>query len=316
VGGARTTWRTAKDRLSVVLRAVDRRLPARIARLGRRFADRDLLLSASSLAFYGLVSALPLLLLAFTFVEAVAGDDTLRSFADRVSESGPEGSAQFLDQLLDSGGSFTLVTLLFTIWPATAYGGGLRRALSRHSATSESASGIRGRLLGLSMVLVLPVVLLAGIPLMFFLSTLARDGVLATVLGWTLALVAGTLLATATTTLLYRTFAPEDLGLRETLTGAAVTAVVTALFSLGFVIYLEVGDVEARFGGGTIAVVVLLGVWLFVANVLLLGGYETVLELEDVLAADPAAGTADATPAGGRAGTDDETHDETAGDAP
>jgi hypothetical protein len=95
-----------------------------------------------------------------------------------------------------------------------------------------------------------------------------------------------------------------------------VTALVTALFSLGFVIYLEVGDVEARFGGGTIAVVVLLGVWLFVANVLLLGGYETVLELEDVLAAGPAAGTADATPAGGRAGTDDETHDETAGDAP
>jgi hypothetical protein len=31
---------------------------------------------------------------------------------------------------------------------------------------------------------------------------------------------------------------------------------------------------------------VLLGVWLFVANVLLLGGYETVLELEEQLEDD------------------------------
>ena len=32
-----------------------------------------------------------------------------------------------------------------------------------------------------------------------------------------------------------------------------------------------------------IAVVVLLGLWLFVTNILLLAGYETVLELEDEL---------------------------------
>lgn len=136
-------------------------------------------------------------------------------------------------------------------------------------------------MIGLGMVLMLPVVVLGGIPLMFLLSTLVGDGVVETVLGWTLALVVGTFVATALTTALYHAFSPESLGLRESLTGAAVTAVVTTVFSLGFVVYLKLGNTEERFGGGVIAVVVLLDLWLFVANVLLLAGYEAVLQLED-----------------------------------
>lgn len=277
------TWNVVKDRAIGILRTVDGWLPDRLSRLAHRFADRELLLSASSLAFYGLVSALPLLLIAFAFVEAVAGEDTLRSFADQVSGEGPEGSGQFVDQLVDNGGSFGITTVLFTVWPATAYGGGLRRALSRHSEGSESAAGLRGRLLGVGMVLVLPVVVLGGIPMMFLLSTLVGDGAVETALGWVLALGAGMLVATALTTALYHAFSPTSLGLRQSLTGASVTAAVTAVFSLGFVVYLELGNTEDRFGGGVIAIVVLLGVWLFVANILLLSGYETVLELEDEL---------------------------------
>ena len=277
------SWEALKGRARGLVRVVDGWLPDRLSRLARRFGDHELLVSASSLAFYGLVSALPLLLIAFAFVEAVAGESTLRSFADRVAEQGPEGSGQFLDQLVDSGGSFGFATLLFTIWPATAYGGGLRGALSRHSEGSESAASLRGRLLGLGMVLVLPVVVLGGIPLMFLLSTLIGDGGVESALGWALALVAGTLVATALTTVLYHAFSPEPLGLRQSLTGAALTAAVTAVFSLGFVIYLQLGNTEERFGGGVTAVVVLLGLWLFVANILLLAGYETVLEFDDAL---------------------------------
>jgi membrane protein len=274
-------WSAIKERGAAAAHAIDRRLPDRLSGLVRRFADRDILLSASSLAFYGLVSALPLLLMAFAFVELVAGDDTLRAFADQVAESGPEGSGQFLDQLVDKGGSFTFATVLFTIWPATAYGGGLRRALSRHSERAESGAGLRGRFIAIGMVLVLPFIVLAGLPLMFFLSTLSSDGVLATALGWTLALGGGAVLATGLLTGLYAAFSPGSQGLRETLIGAGVTAVVTAIFSLFFVVYLQLGNTEDRFGGGVIAVVVLLGVWLFVANVLLLGGFETILELEE-----------------------------------
>lgn len=275
-----------KQRIMRALQTLERWAPARLSGLARRFADSDILLSASSLAFYGLVSALPLLLITFAVVEAVSGDDTVRRFADEVSQSGPEGSGQFLDQLADGGGSLTFTTLLFTIWPATAYGGGLRRALTRHADRSESASGLLGRVLGLGMVLVLPVLMLAGLPLMFFLTTLSGDGMLATVLGWVLALGAGTVLATVVTTALYQAFTPGQLGMRQAASGALLTAVLTGLFSLLFVFYLQVGNTEDRFGGGTIAIVVLLGIWLFVANILLLGGFETVLEFEGVLEDD------------------------------
>lgn len=272
-----------KDRLLSLLGAVDRWLPDRLSGLARRFADSSILLSASSLAFYGLVSALPLLLITFAVVEALTADDTLRRFAEQVSESGPEGTGQLIEQLTEGGGSLTFTTLLFTIWPATAYGGGLRRALTRHSERSEKAPGVRGRLMGLTMVLVLPVVVLAGIPLMFFLTALSGDGALATAFGWAVALGAGTALATVVTVLLYRGFAPGDLGMRGVLAGAALSALFTALFSLLFVFYLQIGNTEDRFGGGTTALVVLLGIWLFVANILLLGGFETVLELEGVM---------------------------------
>ena len=276
-------WDRVKGRAIGIVETLDGWLPDRLSRLARRFADRGLLLSASSLAFYGLVSALPLLLIAFAVAEAVAGEDALRSFVDQVAEQGPDGSGQFLDQLVDNGSSFGFATLLFTIWPATAYGGGLRSALSRHSEGSESATGLRGRLLGLGMVLVLPVVVLGGIPMMFLFSTLLGDGVIEAALGWALALTAGMIVATTLTTALYHAFSPTTLGLRQSLKGAAITAALTAVFSVGFVVYLRLGDTEERFGGGVIAVVVLLGVWLFVANILLLAGYETVLELEDEL---------------------------------
>lgn len=273
--------RPPRERLRPYVEAVDRRLPRRIGGILHRLADRDLLLKASSLAFYGVVSALPLLMLSFAAVEAVAGDDTLQSFAERAASSGPEGTGAFLEPLVSGGGSLTVATVLFTLWPATAYGGGLRRAFTHSADLDEAAAGTRGRLLGVGLMLVLPVLVLAGIPMMFVLSNLAGDGTWGLVLGWSAALVAGGLFGTALTALLYQAFTPASLGWRDAVTGAAVAAVTTAVFSLLFVVYLDVADIEKRFGGGATAVVVLIGLWLFVANILLLAGHQAVLELDE-----------------------------------
>lgn len=273
--------RPPRERLRAYVEAVDRRLPRRIGGILHRLADRDLLLTASSLAFYGVVSALPLLMLSFAAVDAVAGDDTLQSFAKRAASSGPEGTGAFLEPLVSGGGSLTVATVLFTLWPATAYGGGLRRAFTHSADLDEAAAGTRGRLLGVGLMLVLPVLVLAGIPMMFVLSNLAGDGTWGLVLGWSAALVAGGLFGTALTALLYQAFTPASLGWRDAVTGAAVTAVTTAVFSVLFVVYLDVADIEKRFGGGATAVVVLIGLWLFVANILLLAGHQAVLELDE-----------------------------------
>ncbi|HSK24397.1 MAG TPA: YihY/virulence factor BrkB family protein [Egicoccus sp.] len=256
------------------------RLPPRPRNLVRRLANRDLMAQASSLAFYGLVSALPLIMLTLAAVSAVAGEQAVQRFVDQASASGPDGSTQFLEQLARSGGSFTLATVVFTLWPATAYGGGLRRALARASGQQEDASGLRGRLRAIGLVLLLPVLMLAGLPMMLVLTGLSGDGAAATVLGWTIALVGATVVGSLITAGLYQAFSPEEIGWRSTGAGALLTATTTALFSAGFVVYLRVADTEERFGGGTIAIVVMLGLWLFVANALLLAGYHAGLELD------------------------------------
>lgn len=278
-----TGGRAARERVGAV---VDR-LPPRVRSLLRRLANRDLMAQASSLAFYGVVSALPLIMLTLAAVSAVAGEQTVQRFVEQASASGPEGSSQFLEQLTRNGGSFTLATVLFTLWPATAYGGGLRRALARASGEQEDASGLRGRLRAVGMVLLLPVLVLAGLPLVFVLTGLSGDGAAATAVGWMIALLGAALVATLVTAGLYQAFSPEEIGWRSTLAGAALTATTTTLFSAGFVAYLRVADTEERFGGGTIAIVVILALWLFVANALLIAGYHAGLELDGELGGHP-----------------------------
>lgn len=271
-----------RERAESALGAADRVLPAPLGEVFRRITHRDVLLQASSLAFYGLISAMPLLIIAFAVVGAVSGDGTLERFASSVSGSGPSGTGQIVDQLVGSAESLSFFTLLFAVWPATAYGGGLRRALHHASGDDDpDMAGVRGRLLGLGLVLTLPLLVLGGIPLMFVLTNLAGDGAFAAVLGWLLAGVAGVVVGTLTAALLYQAFAPEEIGWSETIRGAGLTSVATTFFSLGFVAYLNIGNVEERFGGGTTALVVLLGLWLFVASVLLLAGYQAVLAMDD-----------------------------------
>lgn len=284
--GPRPWYRSAAARALDRARAVEQRLPSRVSSLLRRLADRDLVLQGSSMAFYGLVAALPTLMLMFFAVETFGGEGTLEAFAERAAEDGPAGSAEFLEQLVSSGGSLTVTTVLFTLWPATIYGSGLRRALVSTSEQQERLPGVRGRLLGLSTALVLPVLLLAGVPLVFVLSMLAGDGAWATALGWTLAMATAVAVGTGVITVIYRVFSPLTLRWWNALQGAALTATLSTLFSVAFVAYLSIADLEERFGGGEIAIVVLIGLWLFVANVLLLAGYHAVVELEDTDGAD------------------------------
>jgi membrane protein len=260
--------------------SVARRLPPGINRIAERIAGRELLLEASSLGFYGLVSALPMLTVAFSIVGLVAGEETLQRIAQQAEENGPAGVGSILEQLVESSGALSVAAIIFTIWPATAYGGGLRRALSRATG-DENAAALKGRATAIGLVFTLPVLVLAGLPLAAFLTTLGDEGVVGAVLGWGLAVGAGTAVLTLVLSGLYHAFSPEDLEWRDTLRGAAITAVVTTLFSVGFVLYLQIGDIEQRFGGDTIGLIVMLGVYLFVANALLLAGFEAAAELDE-----------------------------------
>ncbi|MDX1659527.1 MAG: YhjD/YihY/BrkB family envelope integrity protein [Nitriliruptorales bacterium] len=259
---------------------VSARLPQPLQPVLERLVERDILLAGSSLAFYGLVSLLPLLLIAFATVDAVAGGDTLTRFTRQAVQSGSTAVGSFVGDLTDQSGSLSWVTVLAALWPATAYGGGLRRALVRTTEGEESAPGLWGRLMGLGLVFVLPAIVLAGMPLTFFLVEVTSTTAAGFLLGWGLALLVGVVAGTGVAAAIYGVFAPQDFGFIDTIRTAALVATVTTLFSLGFVLYLRVGSVEQRFGGATTGAVVLMGVWLFVANVLLLAGHQALIESE------------------------------------
>jgi membrane protein len=284
-------------------RAVARRLPPGVNRIAERIAGRELLLEASSLGFYGLVSALPLLTLMFSIFGAIAGEDSLRQLAQQAEDNGPAGTGEILQGLLENSDGLSLAAIVFTLWPATAYGGGLRRALTR--ASDEEAAALRGRATALGLVFALPVLSLAGLPLAAILTSLGDDGLAGMLLGWGLALVAGVTVLTLILWALYHAFTPDRMDWKDTVRGAALTAAATTLFSVGFVVYLRLGNVEDRFGGATIGLVVMLGVYLFVANALLLAGFEASAHLDEE--------TADRSDGGSAARTEGEPGDQTDG---
>lgn len=253
------------------------RLPPRLRQFTERLADRKLLLAGSSLAFYGLVSVMPLVLMAFAAVDALLGPEALQQLR---AGAPSRGANLFIGQLTHESASFSAATLLFALWPATAYGGGLRRALREMAGDDEDLPGLRGRGRGLLMVLALPLVVLAGVPVTYGLTGLTGSGVVATVLGWLIALAGGTAIGTVVLTGLYRLFSPVRLELRATAVGAALAAAATALLSLAFVVYLRFGASVDRFGGPVIGMVVLLGVWLFASNVVLLAGFTAGQQLD------------------------------------
>lgn len=253
------------------------RLPPRARRFTERLADREVLLAASSLAFYGLVSIMPLLLLAFAAAGEVFGPESLERFR---AGAPSRGANLFIGQLTRVSSSVTVVTVVFSLWPATAYGGGLRRAFREMSGEDEELSGLRGRGRGLLMVLVLPVIAIAGIPVTYLLTGLTGDGALATGLGWLLAVAGGAAVGAGLLTGVYRVFAPVRLELRPTMAGAGLAAAAIAVLSLGFVVYLRYAATMDRFGGPVIGMVILLGVWMFASNIVLLAGYTAAQQLD------------------------------------
>lgn len=256
------------------------RLPPTPTRVVRRLRDRQVLLAGSSLAFYGLISALPLLLISLAVAQRLLGPDTVRQLGETASATQARGAGRILTDLTGAASAPGWWIYVLALWPATAYGGGLRRAFVEANRDQEALPGLKGRGIGLLLVLVLPVLLVAGIPLTFSLTHMG-GGLLPTLGGLALGLGGGVVAGTLLNTLLYRVFTSEHFGWRVTVGTAVVVATLTSLLSLGFVAYVRLATLEQRYGSGVLAMVMLFGVWLLAANVLLLAGYHALVELEE-----------------------------------
>ena len=234
---------------------------------------------SAALAFYSLVSVAPLFLLALWLTSLLAGDRRVELLAQLLGDAAPEGLG--IDQAVrragEIGTSLGVTAVVLGLWPATAYGSGLKQAFERLSAKPTGKKrGLRGR--GLLLLGLLPIFVLGAIA-GSYAGTAVTDGEgLARVAGWVLGLVTGFTTACVSVALILRIFPPERLPLRSIVRGTLASAIGISLLSLGFTIYLGSGaNFVDHYVTSGVAAVVLFGVWLFLSNAMLLVGYEVAI---------------------------------------
>ncbi|MDQ3680304.1 MAG: YihY/virulence factor BrkB family protein [Actinomycetota bacterium] len=242
----------------------------------------DLFLYGAALAFYGLVSVAPFVVLALWLTTLIVGDDDVRRVAAQLDQLAPRalGADRALQRVSDLGVRAGLVAVVAGLWPATAYGSGLARVLDRLTLGQEHDwKGLRGRGLTLALVGFVPVLILAGLLASYAGASVLGDSPVQTAVGLALAVVFGFVATAAAVIVIYRVFPKSAPDWPSTLRGAGVAASGISLLSVAFVAYLRLGaNFEQRYELDALAAVMLLGLWLFFANVALLVGYKMARE--------------------------------------
>jgi membrane protein len=276
---ARRTARRTKAESRTLADRIQDLLPRPIRGVVQRARKDDIFMLAAGLAFYAVVSLVPLVLLLLSVVSMILGDQRVKELADVVGRAAPKnlGADEFIRHIATVAARTSVVAFLTGLWPASSYGAGLVRAFDHLSSRNRPAQGLRGR--GLVLIVLIPVFVLGALVGSYAASQAVGGSGIGVVIGLVLALVAGFLGAAAGLVLIYWIFPPVRLGWRGILTATAVTAGGITVLSLIFTLYLSLGaDFEEHYATSGLGVFILTAVWLFLANVMLLVGYKIALE--------------------------------------
>jgi membrane protein len=247
------------------------RLPGRLREILGEASDEDVLILSAGLAFYALVSVVPLTILVLWLTSLVAGDERVTRLAEAVAGVAPRnlGAERALVRVAELGNSLGIASILTGLWPATAYGAGLRRAFHRLSPgrRARKLEGLRGR--GLLVLVLLPLLVLGSLA-----GAVAVTQGLGPVVGAILGLIGAFAVAWICMALIYRVFPPERLTWRQIAGAATWVAIGVAVLSVAFGLAIALGaDFERHYAISGLAGIVLVAVWLFGLNLLLLLGY-------------------------------------------
>jgi uncharacterized BrkB/YihY/UPF0761 family membrane protein len=138
----------------------------------------------------------------------------------------------------------------------------------------RAATGLRGRGVALLLVVVVPVVVLGSLVASYAGAAALGDSGVEVAVGLVLALVIAFGTTVATVAVVYKVFPRTPPAWRATIRGAFMAACAISVVSAGYIAYLRLGaNFERRYASDALTAVVLLGVWLFAANIALLVGY-------------------------------------------
>lgn len=259
--------------------ALERWLPTPAARLVAWARSDEALSTAAGLAFFALVAAVPSVLIALWVTGSVVGFDSLLAALQRVTASVDSEDAQgaaFLEQAIEVSRRLGWGSVVAAVWPATTYGAGLARAFDRLTPERQRPmDGIRGRLLGIVVVAMLPIVMLGALALVVFAPAGDAGWVIGTLGGGAMSFLA----VAGVTGVIFHLFSPVDVGPRASVRGGLVSSGLVLVSTVGFALYLRVGSGnEQQYASSTVALVVLLGLWLYLVNAALVVGYKAALQ--------------------------------------
>jgi YihY family inner membrane protein len=270
---------SSRSRSSFVDR-LQRRFPKYVRDVIRQAQGKDIFLFSAGLSFYALVSIVPLIIVVMWLGSLILGDDSIKQLADSLDDLAPNdlGIGHLLHRVADLGTSLGLVALVTALWPASSYGAGLRRAFDRMSPRKpREMKGFKGR--ALALLVLLPVFVLGSLIGSYAGTALLGEGVVLRIIGFAVALITGFVATAVGVVLILRIFPPDPLPRRSILHGTVFSAATISVLSLLFTVFVILGaDFEQHYATSGVAGIVLVGVWLFFANALLLLGYLVALD--------------------------------------
>ena len=294
---------TAKGAHDGVHRRIDRYVPEPVQRFVEWLRSDDFFSTSSSLAYYAMISLAPMVLVALWVVGGFVDDATLETLGSDVDESSPDQLpvGDVIRSLIEVATTVGILAVLGALWPATAYGAALARALGRITPDQERrVQGLQGRLFALAIVGLMPLAVFAGLALFFLGPRLLPDAG-----AWLPAAfaVGSYLVVLVVVAVIFTLFRLVDTRPSDIAVGALVTATLMAVATGVYLVYLELfADFEENYGASSLATTVLLGLWLMVVNAMLIVGYR--IMLQKALRRD-----AGRTPDGERAADDDRSPD-------
>jgi len=234
--------------------------------------------SAATLAFYGFLSLMPLLLMTIIVLGFFlrTPDGVSSAMATVITDLIPAFNVDVLNDLnsITAGGTLGLISLVLMMWSMTPLSGALRSALSRMFKMPLPQSFFMSKVIDLAAVLSFLVLFLLLVASRMFVPELSLDA--AGWIGWlvlTLGAFLPFLLSVGFIGLFFRVFSPVKLTWRQWLLGAVCVTVLWTLMRQLFVAFIQYNP-NYGYAFGSLKAIFLLIVWVYYSFAALLLGAE------------------------------------------
>lgn len=240
----------------------------------RSFSRNRNLEAAATLAYYGFLSLMPLLLLLIFLLGwlAESSDAVLRALSGLLADLFPAFDDKILGELavLAEQRVWGAISFFFVLWSMTPFAGAARHAIVAIFKGEHRPAFFREKPVDLAVVLALMLLFIALTVGRLFL--VSHDGSAAPWLAATRMLLAGAL-AVAVVVVFYKAFAPVRLRWREAAAGAVVALALLAVIRPLFALLLQYNP-NYGYAFGSLKAIFLLIVWVYYTFAVLLFGAE------------------------------------------